>query len=289
MVHLLTLLQTRSGLSVRERKLSETSSDGSEISSEGTPLQELVSQDVAFDTQLDLSAKEQVSDEAEQPEGDFILFPELPPELRNKIWKLSMPGPRIVRIKHDPRDMYAVELNEIDLAAGRNPWWRAKAIAGPVPALLHVNREARSFVRQHYKLFFHNQTQGRPIYFNAALDTLFLGGADLNRAFYGRKMESYMTIPEDEMKHMYDTENQVRLLALSSGLLWSYEAHVRVLSRFTKLDEVIVLEAPSSYRDSHRVVKQDIEQRWAQAGSKIPQFKYLSSEKLGPKYFWGAN
>jgi hypothetical protein len=70
--------------------------------------------------------------------------------------------------------MSTVELEEVDLEAGNNPWWRARAIAGPVPVILHVNKEAQSFMGQYCKLFFDNQTQRCPIYFDAARDTLLL-------------------------------------------------------------------------------------------------------------------
>ena len=49
---------------------------------------------------LQLSTSEQAAenDMAEKPEPCFPLFPKLPPEIRNKIWELSMREPRIVRI-----------------------------------------------------------------------------------------------------------------------------------------------------------------------------------------------
>jgi hypothetical protein len=52
----------------------------------------------------------QARDQPQKPERKFTLFPKLPPELRNKIWKLNIPGPRVVKITHDPKDMSIIRM-----------------------------------------------------------------------------------------------------------------------------------------------------------------------------------
>jgi 2EXR family len=57
----------------------------------------------------------------------FRPFPRLPSELRLKIWKLNMPGPRVVELRYSKKIYHAVSPT-------------------PTPALLHVCREV-SFLR----------------------------------------------------------------------------------------------------------------------------------------------
>ncbi|KAN0112465.1 hypothetical protein V8E51_005416 [Hyaloscypha variabilis] len=237
--------------------------------------------------ELQLSTSEQAAenDMAEQPEPCFPLFPKLPPEIRNKIWELSMPEPRIVRIEHDPRDMSTVELEEIKLEAGCNPWWRARAVAGPVPVLLHVNKEARSFMGQYYKLFFGNQTQGRPIYFDAARDTLLLDSAKSIRAFYGQKMSGYLS-DKVELKHMDATEHQVRRIALRSQMTWGYVNSMQILHKYPNLDQVSVCSNWPSFHTQHHFenMKREIQKRWSEAGSQIPQIEYFKEDEFRRKF-----
>jgi len=66
------------------------------------------------------------SEEYSQPqaaEAKFTLFQKLPPELRNKIWQSSHPGPRIAKIIHDPKDMAIIEVEGLE--SGPSPFWRA--------------------------------------------------------------------------------------------------------------------------------------------------------------------
>jgi hypothetical protein len=64
----------------------------------------------------------------------FTLFPNLPQELREMIWKFALPGPRTI---------------EISLV---NPH-RSPAYYFKVPAVLQVSREARKTVQGFYRLF----------------------------------------------------------------------------------------------------------------------------------------
>lgn len=66
------------------------------------------------------------------PLDEFTLFPRLPPELRQAIWEVALPGPQTLAISGSD-----------------------KSICRPkVPNLLHVNLEARIIALKTYKLSF---------------------------------------------------------------------------------------------------------------------------------------
>jgi hypothetical protein len=84
---------------------------------------------------------------ASQPRS-FILFPMLPVELRLQIWKLALPGPRIVEVYLDrvvpdlDRSFYHEDILRVNT---------------PPPALMHVNRESRSIALEKYWLRLGNE------------------------------------------------------------------------------------------------------------------------------------
>jgi hypothetical protein len=108
------------------------------------------------------------------------LFPRLPPEIRVKIWALSMPGPRIVEIRCGSdtiSDKCPVGPGLITLASlfgtdGRAGGCRSSA---PPPVTLFVCRESRAETLRRYKPMF--GVAGRPgrVYFDPAVDVLYFG------------------------------------------------------------------------------------------------------------------
>ncbi|QSZ33613.1 hypothetical protein DSL72_005181 [Monilinia vaccinii-corymbosi] len=96
-----------------------------------------------------------VTTETPQTTKTLSRFKELAPELRNAIWKLNIPGDRIVDIIYDKgQDKYLS--------------FRAK-----IPSLLHVNREARSFAQQFYQLAFPTRTNPAHIWIRFDRDTIY--------------------------------------------------------------------------------------------------------------------
>lgn len=79
---------------------------------------------------------------ARQPRS-FSLFPMLPVELRLKIWKLALPGPRIVEVYLDR------VVPDLDRSYYHEDILRVNT---PPPALMHVNWESRSIALEKYWL-----------------------------------------------------------------------------------------------------------------------------------------
>ncbi|KAE9375935.1 hypothetical protein N431DRAFT_454528 [Stipitochalara longipes BDJ] len=267
-------MKTQSGLSVWAPKPTKATSNNDEIMSKDETSGKTATKVAVADPQL--RTTKLAADEAEQPVGEFVLFPKLPPELRNKIWELSIPGPRIVTITHDPKDMAIVEIEKVE--AWQSPFWRAKANAGPVPTLLHVNKEARSFMNHKYNLFFDVQTQGRPIYFDVARDTLCFPSREAIRTFLGNFMKGDRKRAEEDVKHMHDVEHTIRFLALGQPLLYFGSLVRKILARYPNLEHVTIVKIMFWNRGAQisQLIIHDCEKSWRAAGSKVPTFEQIS-------------
>jgi hypothetical protein len=64
---------------------------------------------------------------------EFELFPKLPLELRRKVWKMALPGPRVIEVK------FVVD--------GRKNNHR---FCAKIPVLLHVSQESRTEAMREY-------------------------------------------------------------------------------------------------------------------------------------------
>jgi hypothetical protein len=89
---------------------------------------------------------------------EFTCFPKLAQELRDMVWKLALPGANVVQI-------YAVRVS-----------WAVQGLEASyqVPTLLHVCRESRLVAKEHYQTIFDDEFGDSPVYFNPALDVLFI-------------------------------------------------------------------------------------------------------------------
>jgi hypothetical protein len=180
--------------------------------------------------------------------------------------------------------MATVKIQEI--GAGPSPFWRAKANAGPVPALLHVNKEARSLASMHYSLTFEKQTQGRPVYFDATRDTLHLPNREGIRAFYGRLLTEYRTqMTAKDLEHMLDTENSVRNLAIC-GIQWSQgpaePSPAQILPRYPNLAHLTLCSCRTRY-GWHS--EQRFEKLWTDTGKTMPKITYMGHKSVYQRCF----
>jgi hypothetical protein len=98
----------------------------------------------------------------------FTLFPHLPLELRLKIWRSTLPGPRNVGVKIRFKD-------------GRFGGWVARDCTPRPPMALQVCHESREEARKYYVLSFGTTLYPPTVYFNYKTDTLCFGdGMDLH-------------------------------------------------------------------------------------------------------------
>ncbi|KAI2470846.1 hypothetical protein F4781DRAFT_159668 [Annulohypoxylon bovei var. microspora] len=109
----------------------------------------------------------------------FPKFNELPPELRIKIFQYAMPDPRTVVVK-SPLSRQRQAPKSLEEAMMEPPnqektWYSTTQI----PALLHVNAEARYEALKHYKLALGVGNAQPRIYVDFSRDTIFFGNSEL--------------------------------------------------------------------------------------------------------------
>ncbi|KAI0596743.1 hypothetical protein F4775DRAFT_584776 [Biscogniauxia sp. FL1348] len=110
---------------------------------------------------------------------NFTKFGELPPELRIKIWQHAMPEARIVVIKspYTRNTQTPKSLDEaLSHACDDEETWQSTT---QIPALLHVNAEARYEALKHYILSFGVGGRQSRVYVDFSRDTVFFGHSEL--------------------------------------------------------------------------------------------------------------
>lgn len=116
----------------------------------------------------------------------FTLFPDLPSELRIKIWALAQPGPRIIKVMKN-------ELMYGGVSSATSP-----------PVLLHVCRESRYETLKVFSLLLEGSTTfalhpveddvPQSIYVNPKIDTVFISDdyvARCDRVFLGPMIDKF--------------------------------------------------------------------------------------------------
>jgi hypothetical protein len=115
-----------------------------------------------------------------QSSSSFSKFNELPPELRIKVWQTAMPEARtvIVNAPYKRNDGSSPSLEDaLGTTEDKNASWTSST---RIPALLHVNAEARHEALRHYQLSLGIGQHQPRIYVDFMRDTLFLGDAVLD-------------------------------------------------------------------------------------------------------------
>lgn len=114
------------------------------------------------------------SGDADEEEISFKLFPKLPPELRLKIWKAALPGPRVVRLSRFQRignlggGMEVIETDHDSL----NP-------------LYYACKDSHDTLIASYTPYF-GDNAGQRIWFNNDIDTLYLSPRAIVNKAYGK-------------------------------------------------------------------------------------------------------
>jgi hypothetical protein len=89
---------------------------------------------------------------------EFTLFPRLATETRLTIWKMAIPGPRVITIQ---------EHNDA------TPNFRLLAASYVIPAMLHTSRESREVALKVYELDFTDHLYIKPMYLDFSKDIIF--------------------------------------------------------------------------------------------------------------------
>ncbi len=100
----------------------------------------------------------------------FTVFPELPFELRLKVWKYVAPGPRTVTISYES---HATRYKGKNIS--RFDGW---GTPDPPPVILHICHESREEALKSYKLAFGSHFHAAKIYFDFSKDTLRFGNGN---------------------------------------------------------------------------------------------------------------
>jgi hypothetical protein len=162
------------------------------------------------------------------------MFRKLPPELRAAIWKECL-FPQVVAIKNTSYEIRG----ERYMASQTYFQTMVKAEAkGTVPAILHVNQEARAVGLKAWNLEFESQL-GRPVYFNCMRDALFMENFDDLVAFYGGPWEKYLAFPID----MSNVEKNLRHLVIGEPIPHGFVPK-KIISRLYNLED-LTLPRPS--------------------------------------------
>lgn len=147
--------------------------------------------------------------------NEFALFPELPLELRLKVWRTTLPGPRIVTILLSEQNGQMIGTS-----------------SAKIPQALHVSSEARKEARRFYKLAFASKpddelvrdeasdensgNQEATIWFNFAIDLLYIPRSVRRRCNY-RNTAAFETLSS----HISDLSD-LKYVAIDFRLLYSF-------------------------------------------------------------------
>lgn len=208
----------------------------------------------------------------------FYAFRRLPPELRLKIWKLSILPRLIVFIS------------------------RTAIKSLPVPAILHTNREARRVGKENYKKAFRsvfNPTRSysipsRSIYFNFILDTICF---EITTTFPDGSAD--LMGQESTLGHLASKRSKLRNLAIHDLFQYPDEAAAYTgLMDFPNLQRVVLLitkkDASFSTDAEHQAWKDWREkakrsygeawvkeaERWGKIGFELPEMRDLYCEDV---------
>jgi hypothetical protein len=207
----------------------------------------------------------------------FPKFSKLPPELRNTIWEMMLPPPRVIRIL-----AYWEENTS-------QPGAQLKAEDASVPVVFHVNKESRGSAERFYTLTFGNQLHRGPIYFDFNRDTMFLPReADLNYFSTNISMNPEITI-EDSVRYVAYGQEIVDTQLLKVFRWFSKMETLAV----RKLPEMLEKIPPGQQGLIERTEK-DYEERFSKWRTKVasardipftaPKIYHLSKEEFAAKY-----
>ena len=160
-----------------------------------------------------------VSEKTIESVGCFTCFPRLPAEIRLKIWKNALPGPRIIRmeLKHGVQ----VPLKE---GEKKKPKVTRFISSRSRPVGLHVYRESRIEALKEYELAFPTKTSPAQTYINFAIDTLVLDKIPSYFPHTSMKAlmdENTLTSKKKKPVVLHHEFSKLRFLVIEEQFLWN--------------------------------------------------------------------
>jgi hypothetical protein len=111
---------------------------------------------------------------------EFPLFPNFPVELQLKIWKMALPNSYNV-ITITDRGHFQNDYTKMNYG----DWIRRAHSSYKIPAILHVNKQARIIAAQVLTPAFKYELGRAPVFFDFSRDVLHLNGYASIEAFFG--------------------------------------------------------------------------------------------------------
>ncbi|KAL0931680.1 uncharacterized protein CTRU02_212633 [Colletotrichum truncatum] len=138
----------------------------------------------------------------------FHLFPQLPTELRLKIWNFNLPSPRIVPIRYGAGSLCFASNTQ-----SPRPSTSGCTSYADIPINLHICHESRAEALKSYALSFGMTRNPGQIFFDKKRDVLYFGARD----GYMASEAQFLTVmalcdPKDL--------SEVRYLAINDSLFW---------------------------------------------------------------------
>lgn len=161
----------------------------------------------------------------------FQLFPFLPIEMRLKIWKLSIPGPRILKIENS--GFWNPKVHGVPF-----PSYLAVQIEGySAPGMLSACYESRQVALKVYELAFGARLYGKPVWFDFQNDSLYFVDRLALYSFYGGWGNDAVKdgpCPAD----VVDFESKLKKVIVGGSIYWVHA--LQTLERLSGLESLIL-------------------------------------------------
>ncbi|TAQ85659.1 hypothetical protein B7494_g6021 [Chlorociboria aeruginascens] len=217
----------------------------------------------------------------------FHPFPRLPIEIRLKVWKNALPGPRIITLK-------CVDFVQMYMQYQEKKFRTVYSVITDTktPVVLHVNQEARYEGSKVYTLDFGFWILCGPIFFDFNRDTLHFEDVYSLRSFLVGELDASQSEIEDERAYLYEN---LRHVMLGGDLLpgFAYDELFRFVQKcdfrtltLQKQDiicegsyfaKVLVLDKVVNDRRLSLVKKAEEDR---QKISELPQLRYLNKREM---------
>lgn len=187
-------------------------------------------------------------------EPTFTLFPTLPPELRLKIWKYALPGPRVVRLS-------LMEHSNSSHRRGHEKY--AIHATSTIPSIIQTNVEGREAALKVYELAFPTQLL-HPVYFDFNQDTIHL---DAN------------TLIAFSQKGLPDIVEKLRHLMISKLRVCLLYSQTLSIKPFGNLETVLPQENLLSTHPNFLNLEMVMKRKWEKVygDKRIPYFRTMGS------------